>query len=181
MKSRRWEETEMGTKLRLVVVTGVALAVGVASFASAADNKTDGRKKVTINLTAKTFQEAELDLGATGFTLGDRFVFSDDLFQNGRNVGLVGVECTAVRILPQPLPADQEPQSVTFNCVGAFDLRQGQVTLQGLLTFNQQTEEGAPITAAVTGGTGRFRTAHGQIRVINTSETESRIKLKLIL
>jgi hypothetical protein len=32
----------------------------------------------------------------------------------------------------------------------------------------------------VTGGTGPHRTAHGEARVIDTSETESRINLKLI-
>ena len=170
----------MGTKLRLVVVTGVVLALGVASFASAGDNKKDGRKKVTINLTSRVGQEAELDLGATGFTVGDRFVFSDDIFRNGRNVGLLGGECTTVRILPQPLPAGQEPQSSTVNCVVTLDLGKGQVTGQALLTFSQETQ-GRPFTFAVTGGTGPYRTAHGEARVTETSETESRIKLKLIL
>jgi hypothetical protein len=170
----------MGTKLRLVVVTAVALTLGVVSFASAADNKKDGRKKVTINLTSRSVQEADLDLGATGFTVGDRFVFSDDVFRNGRNVGLLGGECSAVRILPQPLPPDQEPQSTVVNCVVTLDLGKGQVTGQGLLTFSQETE-GKPFRFAVTGGTGPYRTAHGEARVTETSETESRIKLKLIL
>jgi hypothetical protein len=169
----------MGTKLRLVVVTGVVLALGVVSFASAADNK-DGRKKVTINLTTRSVQEADLDLGATGFTVGDRFVFSDDVFRNGRNAGLLGGECTAVRILPQPLPAGQEAQSVVNNCVVTLDLGKGQVTGQALLTFSQETE-GKPFRFAVTGGTGPYRTAHGEARVTETSETEGRIKLKLIL
>jgi hypothetical protein len=33
----------------------------------------------------------------------------------------------------------------------------------------------------VTAGTGPYRAAHGEARVMDTSETESRIRLKLIL
>lgn len=171
----------MATKLRLLAVLAVALALGAVSLASATGEATDDRKKVRIiDLTAKTVQEADLDLGAEGFSLGDRFVFSDDVFRDDGPVGMLGGECTAVRILPQPLPPEQEPESVTVNCVVTLELPRGQVTVQGLITFSQETE-GQPFTLAVTGGTGAYRTARGEAQVTETSDVDSSIRLTLIL
>jgi allene oxide cyclase-like protein len=171
----------MRTKFQLLVVLAVAAVFGGVSIASAGDENGDRHKKVRIiELTSKTVQSADLDLGDEGFGVGDRFVFSDDLFHDGKQVGMLGGECTAMRILPQPLPAEQEPESVTINCVVSAELQDGQLTVQGLVTFSEETE-GEPFTLAVTGGTGAFRTAHGEAEVTETSETEAAIRLKLIL
>jgi hypothetical protein len=171
----------MATKLRLLAVLAVALALGAVSLASATGTATDDRKKVRIiDLTAKTVQESDIDLGAEGFSLGDRFVFSDDVFRDDGPVGMLGGECTAVRILPQPLAPEQEPESVTVNCVVTLELPRGQVTVQGLITFSQETE-GQPFTLAVTGGTGAYRTARGEAQVTETSDVDSSIRLTLIL
>jgi hypothetical protein len=48
-------------------------------------------------------------------------------------------------------------------------LRGGQITAQGAVTFNQ--EDSGRFTLEVTGGTGRFRDAGGQVVVRETSGT----------
>jgi hypothetical protein len=57
----------------------------------------DDDRFTVVRVTAVTVQEAGLDLGDTGDSLGDEFVFSDDLFSGGRKVGIDGVVCTLVR------------------------------------------------------------------------------------
>ena len=166
----------MRTNLRLLVVLVVASALGIVSIASAGGGAGERHKKVRIiELRSVTVQSADLDLGTAGFTVGDRFVFSDDVFQGDRQVGTLGGECTTVRILPQPLPAGQEPTSVTVQCLVSTQLPRGQLTAQGLVTFDE-----GPFTLAITGGTGAYRTAHGEARVTEVSETEANIRVKLI-
>jgi hypothetical protein len=172
---------QMGRKFRLLAVLALALTIGVVSLVPAATGaKRQGKKVTIINLTTRTAQEAELDLGAPGFSVGDRFVFGDDVFRGGRQVGILGGECTLTRLEPSPLPEGQEPTSGTFNCVATIRLPKGQMTLQGLFTFSEQA--GNRVKIAITGGTGAYRTARGQA-TLTESEDESEpdhIRLKLI-
>ena len=64
-----------------------------------------------------------------------------------------------------------------FQCLATLSLPEGQLTAQGLTTLN---ESGQPFTLAITGGTGAYRTAHGQIRIAPVSETESHYTLTVI-
>ena len=54
----------------------------------------------------------------------------------------------------------------------------GQLTAQGLATLTETSPQ--PFTLAITGGTGAYRTAHGQLQVAQVSETESRYTLTVI-
>jgi hypothetical protein len=60
--------------------------------------------------------------------------------------------------------------------VVSAQLPDGQITVQGLVTFT-----GEPFTLAVTGGTGPYREAAGEVQVTEVSETESLIQLRLEL
>lgn len=169
----------MGPKFRLFAVLALALTIGVVSLVpTAAGGKKHGKNVTILNLTTLPAQEAELDLGASGFGVGDRFVFSDNVFLGGRQVGILGGECTLTRLEPNPLPEGQEPTSATFNCVATVRLPKGQVTLQGLFDFS----EGNRVKIAVTGGTGAYRTARGEATLTETeNENEpDRLRLKLI-
>ncbi|MGV9455663.1 allene oxide cyclase barrel-like domain-containing protein [Streptomyces sp. NPDC003635] len=88
--------------------------------------------------------------------VGDSFTFADDLFQEkgGERVGRDGVACTVVRT-GNPLD---------IQCLGTFVLSGGQITAQVLMTVPLTEEEQPPFDAAVTGGTGDYRGASGQIR-----------------
>lgn len=169
----------MTTRIRLFMVLALALALSIVSIASAGGGAGDRHKKVRIlYLTTTADQSADLDLGAEGFSIGDPFVFSDTVFQGSKEVGMLGGQCTAVRILPEPLPAEQEPTSVTVNCVVSVELPRGQLTAQGLVTFDDDNT----FSLAITGGTGAYRTARGQADVTETSEDgDTSIRVNLIL
>jgi hypothetical protein len=55
--------------------------------------------------------------------------------------------------------------------------RGGQITAQGAVTFNQV--DASRFTLAVTGGTGRFRDAGGQVLVHETSGTTTVVTFML--
>jgi allene oxide cyclase-like protein len=171
----------MGTKFRLFAVLALALTIGVVSLvATAGGAQKRGKKVQIINLTTRTDQEAEIDLDPTGPSLGDRFVFSNRVFRGDRQVGMLGVECTVTRLEPNPVPEGQEPTSATVNCVGTIQLPRGQVTLQGLIVFSE--EAGDRFTIAITGGTGAYRTAHGEATVTENEDEDAPdgLRLKLI-
>ncbi len=170
--------------MRKKIILGAILAVLLAiagvplAFAGGDDNgddNDDGDVR-TLQLTATTLQEAEIDLGTSGFTIGDRFVESQNLFRGDERVGVGGIDCVLVAFRPGPDPAG-EPEAATAQCVATASLPQGQITVQGLIDV---TEPG-PFTLAITGGTGAYRTAHGEVEVTEESPEVDRITLKLIL
>jgi hypothetical protein len=166
----------MPKKLRAAGVVVLLLAVASITVASASSSSTSSSaanngKVEVIRVTAITAQETFLDLGDTGDSLGDQIVFSQDLFRGGKKVGIAGAQCTLVHLEPAV--------SVTFQCLATAQLPRGQITVQGLLTFSEETE-GVPERFAITGGTGRYRTVHGEVIVRNVSETEDRITFRII-
>jgi hypothetical protein len=141
-------------RVRFLLGAIVALLVAVASIAVATASA-DGDGK--IELVSRTAQETDIDLPPTGeFGLGDRFVFSEDLFQGDAKVGEDGGECTVVRFV-------EETESSTIQCVVTVSLEKGQLTVQGLITF--VGEEDSPFVLPVTGGSGAYKGARGEVKV----------------
>jgi hypothetical protein len=139
-----------------------ALIVATLSFASFASAHTDNVK--VLHLTAVTVESNVVDVAPTGEepSLGDSDVFSENLFRNGKKVGFSGGQCTFVRVTNPP-PAVQ--------CVVTARIGGDQLTVQGL-AFDQPRN-----VFAITGGTGRFRNAGGQVVIRSVSETENRLTL----
>jgi Allene oxide cyclase barrel like domain len=170
----------MHKKLAISVIVALVLAVASITLASATAPpasvaNTDNHGKVqVIQLVARTVQEAFLDIDRNqGPSLGDQIVFSDNLFRNGKKVGTDGGACTVTNV-------SKDLSKVTANCVATLSLRRGQITLQGLVTFTE-TGQPPPFFVAITGGTGAYRTAHGEMTVTAVSQTEERYTLHLIL
>jgi allene oxide cyclase-like protein len=153
--------------LLLLTTLGVVAVAGQTS----ADDNSRGRTQ-TFTLTSKTGPEADLDLGEKGFGLGDQFVFSDTLFRGDKQVGRDGGSCTIVQFTTETEP-------VTVNCVVTLELRRGQLTAQGLITFAEAND--APFFVAITGGTHAYKTAHGQIRVTSVDDATDLLRVELIL
>jgi hypothetical protein len=86
--SRRWKA--------LIFLT--ALLAATLSFASFASARTDN--VTVLHLTAVEVEGQFVDIAPTGGppSLGDSFVFSDNLFRDGRRVGFDGGACTFVRV-----------------------------------------------------------------------------------
>jgi allene oxide cyclase-like protein len=150
----------MRKKLSLGAVLLLLLTLAVVVVASASGD--DGKEEFTV--VGTTVQDSDIDLPPEEeFSQGDQFVFTEDLSQDGK-VGSAGGVCTLVRLGPD--------ESATFQCVATFSLEKGQLTIQGLVTFAEE-ETPAPFVLAITGGTGAFARAHGELTVKEVSETES--------
>jgi hypothetical protein len=150
------EEGTMRKRLGVLgaVIAVMALAVGAVSPAlgsspSASSGQTD--KQTTIRVIAVfTEFDASIDVGAPGFSLGDEVVFSGNLLRNGEQVGRVGVVCTFV--------STANPDRVEAQCPTTSILPGGQITTQGTIVNRSLN-----FTLPITGGSGQFQGAGGQV------------------
>jgi hypothetical protein len=154
--SRRAAVAAIVTLGALVLSSGTAVAGGKGK---------DKHKGETLRLVATELQSEFLDLGTPGPSLGDEIVFSEVLRSRGREVGTSGGVCTATEVVPPYT-------SITFHCVATLSLRQGQITLQGLVEFQGEDDPG-PFTVAITGGTGAYRGAGGEAVIRDVSDTRT--------
>jgi hypothetical protein len=140
----------MGKRLGIVsaAIAAAALVVGLAIPALGASGH-NGQHR-TFRVTATLTEVSQIDLGAKGPSLGDEIVFSGNLLQNGHLVGHQGAVCTTVS------QVRNEAQ-----CIATYSFRGGQITAQTLIILGSST----PYAAAITGGTGKYEGAEGQVHV----------------
>ena len=139
-----------------------ALLGTTLSFASFASAHTDDVKVLHLRGVQVESQLVDVALKGPEPSVGDSFVLSENLLRDGKKVGISGVVCTFVRL--------QHPPSAV-ECVITARIGSDQLTAQGL-SFDQPRN-----VFAITGGTGRWRNAGGQVVVRDVSETESDITL----
>ena len=169
----------MNKKLTLGVIVALLAALATVPLAFAGDGGSDRHRKGEvrfIRVTTQTLQQATVDAPPPGDSLGDRFVFSDNVFRDGTRVGTDGGDCVLVLFKPGPDPKGP-PETFTVQCVVTVSLPEGTITVQGLIDFASR----APATLAVTGGTGEFRTARGEAEVTNATEDVTQVLFRLIL
>ena len=153
-----------------IVLLAVALVVGnfTLTSANASDN---GDNDDVIRLVAKTVVDEFVDLAPKGEpNAGDLLVFSDDVYWSGEKVGFLDGTCALTRV---------SATSGRSNCTVTLTLPQGQITLQGAIRFLFAEEDTGPFYVAITGGTGAYDEAQGQVRVRTISETEERLTVML--
>ena len=148
------------TGLAAVALLALGLVAAVALPSPAAS--TSGAK--TLRLAAVTIQSTTLDLGTPGLSQGDESILTRELFLDGNKVG------TAQLVATVTLVARADSQSQT---VATFSLPDGQLTAQGLVTASQTANR----VAAITGGTGAYRQAGGEVTVTRTGPTTADITL----
>jgi hypothetical protein len=150
----------MRSKLLSAALLAVVLAIAGGTLASAHGGSDRHRARV-VTLFAVTDQEQFVDLGKTGPSLGDMDVFSDNVFdhEGGTQLGTDGGVCTIVRL--------DSTTSATAECVVTVSVTAGQISVQGLVTFDPSADTNAPATfdLPVTGGTGDFENAGGHVTV----------------
>jgi hypothetical protein len=117
---------------------------------------------------APTKQMAFLPVRSGELSLGDRAVFSDDDLssKHGKSLGMDGGVCTVVRI------TDAASHSGVLQCDITFSLPDGQIATQGLIRMTNGNLTGTQ-PAAITGGTGKYRDATGEIATNFLSFTEA--------
>lgn len=115
------------------------------------------------------------DLQPKGASLGDEFLLTQTLTEGGTEIGTGDITCTYVRVVPAP--KGKTPLAVSVQCVGIARIGADTLTYQGLNTF---APGGVAVSRfAVTGGTGAFRAATGELRVTETGKGTSTIALDL--
>ena len=147
----------MGKRLGALgaVIAVLALAVGIALPALGSTGH--AAQHQTIRVTAVVTELKLLDLGGTGFSLGNEIVFSENLLQGANQLGHAGAVCTEVSV------ARQEAQ-----CIATYSFPGGQITGQALIVLGST----APYDGSITGGTGKYEGAKGELHVQNVSPTE---------
>ena len=137
--------------LPLIAVPLVALGL-VGTSASASPDKHQGG----FQLTGKVLGVSQIDLGDPGFSTGDQQIITMDVFQGAKRVGESHVLCTMVRV-------DKTTHAFNGLCDNVTSLPGGQISASGIVTSDD--EEKRPFIQAITGGTGAYRNAHGQLTV----------------
>jgi Allene oxide cyclase barrel like domain len=155
---KRFGVLGMVTALLALLVGAVSPAFGSSSGGSASKSTGDATGH-TIRVIAVFQETAEIDVGAPGFSLGDEVVFAGDLRQAGERVGRVGVVCT--------FTSAADPSMVQAQCPATADLPGGQITLQGLVT-NRDLR-----VLPITGGSGRYQGAEGEMFARFLSQTKA--------
>jgi hypothetical protein len=168
----------MQMRKKFILGATVAVFLALASVAFAADQRgrdEHGRSADArfFELRIKTLHEETIDAPPAGLSEGDRFVFSDRVFRDFKEVGWDGGECVLVWFKPG---SDRDrPEIFRAQCVATVWLPEGQITVQGLVDFADEESE----TLAVTGGTGEFRNTGGEVELFDATEDESRLVFKL--
>jgi hypothetical protein len=142
------------TLRRAVAGGALALAVALAGNAYANGGGPDHGRTIRLVEAGPTAQPAFIDLGPPGPTTGDLVVVKDGLsFQDGSHAGDFDQTCTL-------LTPGTKPFNSTYDCASSIALATGTITMQG--PFDATAPEQL---AAVTGGTGVYRTARGDVQI----------------
>lgn len=135
------------------VLVVLAAALSVALPAAAVGSRSNARASVGGSQTIKfavAFHDANLDLGKRGPSVGDERIFADSLRDaRGRKVGHDAGVCTFTSLAPSEAACH-----ITFFLVG------GEIATQFLNAPPPRK------VAAIVGGTGSYRGAHGEAVII---------------
>ena len=151
---------------RALTGSAIAMGLGLMTLTSAsATPTTDRLTTLDFAVQFRPLMENYVDLGATWFSVGDLLVFQDTLLdQKGATVGTQGGACTITAVLPDGFQT---------HCVGTASLPDGQISFQGL-TSN------APVKPlAVTGGTGTYQAATGDLILTENGDDTGTLRIRL--
>lgn len=157
-------------RLGLGTLTALAAAFYCSPLASAATPGPLHGQEEVFNLTARPTQTNFVDVAPPGNSQGDELIVTGNLFRSNTTVGRFDEVCTVTRTGPM--------DTSDLLCQLTLSLAKGQITVQGVFTITSAGP--GDITLAITGGTGPYRTAHGYIHAVNTSNTETQVTVHLI-
>jgi hypothetical protein len=149
MSARRITRAAVAASAVVAMSAGV-LVVGQQSSqaASEADD----------TLTGRGGQEKFVDVGRSGPSVGDRYVFSENLFDEDKNrVGRLAGSCDVNSVKRN---SNGKVKDALQQCVATFRLSDGQITVQGAFWFSDEDP-----TLAITGGTGDYDDASGELNI----------------
>jgi len=142
-----------------VASTGVALAAASSADEQGPDERdAHGAHAQVLHVTRATGDDVILDLDHSANaahpapdSIGDEDVFTADFYIGDTKVGLDGGVCKLVR------------QPAFYHCIATNSFAKGDLTVQFLADFTQT----APGHFAITGGTGAYRGATGEVTFVD--------------
>ena len=154
----------MRLRFAIAALAAVLIAVAAVSLASARSSGSSSERVITV--FAKTVQSQAIDLGKQGFSVGDQFVFADDLSREkgGSVIGDDGGVCTVARL--------KSNDSATVQCVVTARFSGGQIVTTGLVD-ESATATPPPFDIPITGGSGAYEGASGFVHVDELNETDA--------
>jgi hypothetical protein len=153
------EASDMTSRLGRVT-TGLAVAaLAVPALAMARGHGHDHGRTFTLHAVEVT--DEFVDVGDAGPSPGDQVVFATAVSRNGRPAGVTGGSCTVTNL--------GSDDTFTASCQATARLQEGQITTQALVTFRAGLQP--RFTLAVTGGTGRYSGASGEVEVHQITDT----------
>ena len=163
--------------MRKLALTGAAVAlvlalagvVTVSAASQAAEPNTHRPKTLTFDVVFSPFTPIAANNVRdpnSPFALGDEIVFHDQLFTGGKRVGDDLGSCVIAAITTQELAA---------NCSLVIRLPDGNLTGQFIAVQGP-----APREIALTGGTGRYRSAGGEGTLVEFGNGKGRMTLHVL-
>jgi hypothetical protein len=138
-------------KLILPILAAALAAITLTSLSPASAHP----KNHAFTVTTKTIAETPVDKTKPP-KLGDTSEITEDVYVGGKKVGTSDLTCTLVRF-------DLAKQFFAVECFNTTVLPGGQVAAQGIVTSAEI--EKVPFKQAITGGTGAYRNARGELTV----------------
>ena len=133
----------------------LACVVAIAAFALATLVPSAGASGTRwLRVSSYTTEESFVDVGPPNESLGDQIVFATRLMRFGKQVGNLGVVCTITSLRTQAVQCNATARFFNWFQGG------GEISVQGLLLGEPNT-----FTLPVTGGSGGFVGASGQVHV----------------
>jgi hypothetical protein len=158
------------TITRKTIIGGaLGVAVGAALIATpmltASASAGPGRD---FTVRARNNTDMTIDNGAKGFSAGDVDVSAATLTRGGKRVGWLAATCTNTRVGRSS--ADQL-------CQFALHLGRSEVIAEGAVRAGEQGP--GTFALAITGGTGRYQQARGQVLVTATNGKSVPLRVEL--
>lgn len=163
----------LGTATALVALLASAPAEAAATDTGPARAKSAGRVITLIGVLAEQTR-FPVNPGGMPAAQGDRTVFRSDLLDgNRKKIGETGGVCTTTRTV----------DGGAEECVVTYTLPGGQLSVQGMvfgiLTQGRPTTPPPPFDNAITGGTGKYDRARGQVHAETIAPNTRRFTIDL--
>jgi hypothetical protein len=129
----------------VAVLVALAMIVGASMVSAAPSNR--GK---TVRVVERATTDTVIDLGVTGDSLGDLLVFGNDIYNRSNTTKVGRDQGSCVRTNP----------GLSWECTWTTILAKGSITVEG--PFYDDLRDSL---FAITGGTGRYQNARGQMKL----------------
>jgi Allene oxide cyclase barrel like domain len=153
-------------KLILPILAVALAAITLTSLSPASAHPKDH----AFTVTTKTIGETPVDKTKPP-KLGDTSVITEDVYVAGKKIGTSDLTCTLVRL-------DLAQHFFAAECFNTTVLPGGQITAQGYVTSDQI--EKVPFKQAITGGTGVYIGAKGELTVDEAGDGPAHLTFALV-